>query len=175
MQGMSGTDNGIVRDRTTARTDGRPFVVFLIGMRINRLWAVGRWTRVLRAMPPMLRELYEHPELGFLSAEFMFNWRGVTTLQYWRSLEDLEKFANARDQPHFPAWTEYYKRVGRDGSVGVWHETYYVQPGSVESIYVNMPGWGLTRAFGRETVAEAKTTARARLQAGQESHGKETV
>jgi hypothetical protein len=172
---MTGKETGILRDRTTAITDGREFVVFLIGMRINRLWALRRWIMVARAMPPMLRELYQHPELGFLSAEYLFSWRGVTTLQYWRSAEDLERYANARDHAHFPAWTEFYRRVGTDGTVGIWHETYCVQAGSVESIYVNMPLWGLTRAFGRETVAAAKSSARERLSAGKGSERKETV
>jgi hypothetical protein len=160
------TDSGILRDRVTARTDGRAFVVFLIGMRANRVWALGRWVRVLMAMPPMLRELYRHPELGFLSAEFLLNWRGVTMVQYWRSLDDLTAYSNARDHAHFPAWQEFYRRVGRDGTVGIWHETYCIEPGTAETIYVNMPPWGLSRAFGRETLVEAKATARQRLTAG---------
>jgi hypothetical protein len=30
-----------------------------------------------------------------------------------------------------------------DGRVGVWHETYVVEPGNYENIYVNMPPFGL--------------------------------
>lgn len=136
-----GGDRTILRDRATAKTNGQGFVVFLIGMRVNRLWAVGRWLRVELSMPPMLRELQQNRELGFLWAEALLNWRGVTLLQYWRSVEDLEAYANARDHAHFPAWQEFYRRVGKDGSMGIWHETYCVAPGGVESIYVNMPGW----------------------------------
>jgi Domain of unknown function (DUF4188) len=47
-----------------------PFVVFLIGMRINRLLAFNKWIPTIRAMPPMLKELYQHPEKGFLGGEF---------------------------------------------------------------------------------------------------------
>jgi hypothetical protein len=114
----------------------------------------------------MLKELYQHPELGFLAGEVLINWRGVTTLQYWRSVEDLQAYANARDREHFPAWTEFYRRIGRDGSVGIWHETYRIDPGAVETIYVNMPAWGLSRAFGREPVSAARHTAKQRMQTG---------
>ena len=155
----------IVRDRTTAPTDGKPFVVFLIGMRVNRLWAFPKWFWVASAMPPMIKELYQHPELGFIAGEFLVNWRGVTSLQYWRSVEELQAYAGARNREHFPAWTEFYRRIGRDGSVGIWHETYRIDPGAVETIYVNMPAWGLSRAFGREPVTDARNTARQRMQA----------
>lgn len=59
------------------------FVVFLIGMRINRPWRVDRWLPVARAMGPMQAELAQRPELGCLHTE---NWFGRTTLalQYWR-------------------------------------------------------------------------------------------
>jgi Domain of unknown function (DUF4188) len=162
-----GIDRGILRDRAMAKTEGKRFVVFLIGMRVNNFWAVRRWTRVAMAMRPMLKELYQHPEMGFLSGEPMFSWRGITMVQYWRSAEELQAYANARGSTHFPAWREFYRRVGKDGSVGIWHETYVVEPGAVESIYVNMPLWGLTQAFGRETVAQNRDTARQRLEGGE--------
>jgi hypothetical protein len=111
-------DPTILRDRVTAKTDGKRFAVFLIGMRVNRWWALRRWISVAMAMPPMLRELYQHPELGFLSAEYLMNWRGVTTLQYWRSPQDLEAFANARDHSHFPAWQQFYRKVGKRWQCG---------------------------------------------------------
>lgn len=40
-----------------------PFVVFLIGMRINRLWAIHEWWPVMNAMAPMINELMQNPEL----------------------------------------------------------------------------------------------------------------
>jgi hypothetical protein len=156
----------IVRERTAAPTDGKPFVVFLIGMRVNSLWAFPKWLWVASAMPPMLKELYQHPELGFIAGEFLVNWRGVTSLQYWRSVEELQAYAGARNREHFPAWTGFYRRIGRDGSVGIWHETYRIDPGAVETIYVNMPAWGLSRAFGREPVSAARHTAKQRMQTG---------
>ena len=129
--------------RMTSRIDG-DFVVFLIGMRINQPWALHKWLSVLRSMPRMIRELQTQPELGFLGAE---NWVGRTTimLQYWRSLDALLAYAKARDAEHLPAWRAFNQRIGTDGSVGIWHETYCVRAGGHENVYVNMPPFGLGR------------------------------
>ena len=82
----------MIPGRFTAQMD-EPFVVFLIGMRINRLLAFNKWIPTIRAMPPMLKELYQHPEKAFLGGEFFPYWRGPAVLQYWRSYEELERFA----------------------------------------------------------------------------------
>ena len=42
--------------RYTAQND-EPFVVFLIGFRVNRWLALRKWMRVAAAMPPMIAEL----------------------------------------------------------------------------------------------------------------------
>ena len=61
----------IIDKRVTAEVDG-PFVVFLIGMRINKFWKVWKWLPVFFAMPRMLRELEQRPESGFLGASRYF-------------------------------------------------------------------------------------------------------
>lgn len=132
------------RDRLTARMEGE-FVVFLIGMRINRLWALHKWLPVTAAMPRMLRELYAKPELGFISHEMWFS-RTILLVQYWRSLDALLDYAKARESEHLPAWQAFNRSVGKDGSVGIWHETYVAKPGTYENVYVNMPGFGLGKA-----------------------------
>ena len=65
--------------RYTAQSED-PFVVFLIGMRINRLFALRSWPRVAAAMPPMIAELKRNAGLGLLHAEFFLYWRGVGVL-----------------------------------------------------------------------------------------------
>ncbi|HUB29035.1 MAG TPA: DUF4188 domain-containing protein [Terracidiphilus sp.] len=130
--------------RFTAQYD-EPFVVFLIGVRINRLFDL-RWLRVARAMPPMIAELKRDPAVGFLHAEFFLYWRGVAVLQYWRSFDQLHAYAHARNANHLPAWAEFNRRVGADGSVGIWHETYSVARGHFECIYANMPRFGMAAA-----------------------------
>jgi hypothetical protein len=148
--------------RFTAKTD-EPFAVFIIGMRINDFLAVRKWFPTLRAMGPMLRELNEHPEKGFLGADFFLHLRGPMLVQYWRSFADLERFARNPDDPHLPAWRRFNQHIGSDGSVGVWHETYTVEPGGFEAVYVNMPPFGLAGATERVPATGRLKTARSRL------------
>jgi hypothetical protein len=78
--------NRIVADRMAARIEGE-FVVFLIGMRINRPWKLHKWWPVFTAMPKMLRELEAAgPEVGFLGHTGL-SLRVIA--QYWRSFDQL--------------------------------------------------------------------------------------
>ncbi len=154
--------------RYTAQS-GEAFVVFLIGMRVNRLLKARSWMQVARAMPAMITELKRHPELGLLHAEFFFYWRGVGVLQYWRSFEHLHEYAHARDAEHLPAWAEFNRRIGGNGSVGIWHETYTVTPGQYECIYANMPRFGLGAAAEHLPAVGRLEMARSRIAKAQAS------
>ena len=125
-----------------------PCVVFLIGMRVNRFWAIKKWWSVASAMRPMMATLSEHPEKGMLGSHSFFRaWPLETCMvSYWRSFEDLTRFARNEEDPHWAAWRKFMKNVGNDGSVGIWHETYRIDPGSCECIYGNMPAYGLAGA-----------------------------
>ena len=149
--------------RYTAATD-KPFVVFIIGMRVNQWWALHKWIPTALAMGPMLRTLYAHQqEKGFLAAQPFLYGRGVALVQYWRSFEDLERFARSKDDSHLKAWQRFNKAIGGDGSVGIFHETYQVQPGEYEAIYGNMPVFGLASAVEHTRIAGRRETARGRL------------
>ena len=152
----------VVNRRFAAQTD-EPFVVFLIGMRINRPLEVRKWVPTAYAMGPMLRELYRNPEHGFLGAETFLYWPGIALVQYWRSFEDLERYARDPDEAHFPAWHRFNRAVGSDGSVGIWHESYLVGPGNFETVYNNMPLFGLSKAVGSAPATGRRETARRRL------------
>jgi Domain of unknown function (DUF4188) len=151
-------------DRLTADLDG-DFVVFLIGMRINKPLQVHKWLPVARAMPRMIAELYAHPELGFLHAESWFA-RTLIMVQYWRSMAQLLAYARNKDAAHLPAWQAFNRAIGTDGSVGVWHETYAASPGSHESVYVNMPPFGLGQAGALVPATAGRQSAAGRLKAG---------
>ncbi len=84
----------IHKEKFAAALDG-DFVVFFIGMRINRLLRPQTWVPVSRAMGGMLGELHRQPELGFLHAETMVGWRTLNMLQYWRSYDHLHAYAHA--------------------------------------------------------------------------------
>jgi hypothetical protein len=150
--------------RLTARPEG-DFVVFLIGMRINKPWLVHKWLPVVRAMGQMLPELYRQPELGLLSHE---TWVGRTIIlvQYWRSMDTLMAYAKSKTGAHLPAWQRFNQAVGTDGSVGIWHETYQVHPGGFENVYVNMPPFGLGRVGPLVEARGGLQSAAGRLGAG---------
>ncbi len=137
-------------------------MVFLIGMRFNKPWKIHKWLPVLLAMPRMLRELGQKPELGFLGHHL---WLGRTTmvLQYWRSLDQLYAYAKNRDAAHLPAWAAFNRAIGKSGDVGVWHETYRTREGDYETIYVNMPSFGLAKATSAVSVSGRRESAAGRI------------
>lgn len=147
--------------RVTTASDG-DVVVFLIGMRVNRWWKFWQWLRTAAAMPRMLRELERQPELGLLGAE---SWFGRTTLlvSYWKSVDHLLAYAKARNAAHLPAWRAFNRYVGTNGDVGIWHETYRVPAAHYESVYVNMPEFGLGKAFGIVPAHGHRSSAAGRL------------
>jgi len=148
--------------RYTARID-EPFVVFLIGMRINQLWAVHKWMPVAAAMPPMQVALRKDPAKGLLGLENWVRWREVMNVQYWRSFEDLENFALNPSDPHLRAWKDFNQRAGANGSVGIWHETFLVNAGQYECVYANLPRLGLAAATDHVPAIGNRETARLRL------------
>ena len=96
-------------ERLTADVD-EEFVIFLIGMRVNRPWKIHKWLPVALAMRRMIVELESHPDAGMLSVE---SWLGNPTMmvQYWRSFDHLEKYATRQDQEHLPAWKAFNQAV----------------------------------------------------------------
>lgn len=144
--------------RYTAQSD-EPFIVFLIGMRINRVLAFWKWLPVMRGMQRMLAELKQKPELGLLHVEWILYWRGIGLVQYWRSFEYMHAYAHAKDRAHLPAWADFNRSVGNSGSVGIWHETYTISPGQHESVYLNMPKFGLARATKHAAITDSYAKA----------------
>lgn len=128
-----------INQRMTVEYEG-DFVVFLIGMRVNRWWKVHKWLPVAMAMPRMMKELNSNKEkYGFLGSEGSIG----TIIQYWKSFEHLEAYAKDRNAAHLPAWKAFNEKVKSNGDVGIWHETYKVNKGAFECVYNNMPPKGL--------------------------------
>ena len=149
-------------ERMCPQIDG-DFVVFLIGIRINKPWKIHKWLPVFRAMPRMLKELESQPDSGFLGAESY----GFMLVQYWRSFEQLERYSRRPDAQHWPAWVAFNKRMGRSrGDVSIWHETYRIAAGQYEAIYSGMPARGLGRVGRLVPARERFESARGRLGAG---------
>jgi hypothetical protein len=160
---MEGAMATVMAERMTAELEG-DFVVFLIGMRINKPWKIHKWLPVFLAMPHMLNELRAKPESGFLGSIMSL---GVI-VQYWRSFDALESFARNRDMSHWPAWVSFNRRVGKArGDVGIWHETYLVRAGEYESVYSGMPRFGLGTVGKLIPATGSRNAARSRITAGQ--------
>ena len=83
----------VVPGRVTAQIDG-DFVVFLIGLRINKPWKLHKWLPAFTAMPRMIRELEADPESGCLGHTMGFR----VIVQYWRSFDHLEAYARSKDR-----------------------------------------------------------------------------
>lgn len=147
--------------RMTAEMD-EAFVVFLIGMRINAYWKLHRWLPVFLAMPRMLRELDAEPDSGLLNYETVYNRRTIMTVQYWDSFEDLQAYARDVEREHVPAWVSYNESAD-DGAVGIFHETYVVDPEESESVYRNLPAFGLGAAGDLRPADGDRETAGKRL------------
>jgi Domain of unknown function (DUF4188) len=96
--------------RYSATIDG-DFVVSLIGMRINRPWKPHRWLPVFTAMRPMIRELQADLNTGFLGATYGLLASGPAVVRYWRSFDDLERYARSQDARHLPAWRRFNQTV----------------------------------------------------------------
>ena len=154
----------VLAKRMTAEVEGE-FVVFLIGMRVNRFWKVHKWLPVVLAMPRMIRELSANTNSGFLGTQAWFGNPSIM-VQYWRSFEHLERYAKDRDQTHWPAWVAFNKAIGSSGDVGIWHEAYRVRPGDYECVYNNMPLFGLAKATRRVEATGGKETAVGRMSGG---------
>lgn len=142
---------------TVKREEG--FVLFLIGMRVNKWWMLPIVWAVAASMTRMMRELVTDPSLGLLSSEGYFG-RTTMMVQYWRSFEDLDRYAHAKERQHLPTWRAWIKKWA-EGAVGIYHETYVVEPDSYECVYHHMPPFGLGRVGplvpAEGTLASAKS------------------
>ena len=59
----------IIQDRMAPKVD-REFVLFLIGMRINKFHKMAKWLPIFASMPRMIKELEGQKDLGLMHARF---------------------------------------------------------------------------------------------------------
>jgi hypothetical protein len=159
-------------DRLTHAYEG-PLALFLIGLRVHKPWKVGIVRQAGSAMPRMIAELEanrraaergEAEHLGYLGSRTTLDLKGPTVIQWWRSVDDIYAYANAATLEHRPAWLAFYRAATADPSaVTIWHETYAVQPGGVESLYGGPGAFGLADLAGTVPVGRHGETARERL------------
>ncbi|ALE06380.1 transcriptional regulator [Arthrobacter sp. ERGS1:01] len=152
----------VLPGRFTASPDTDAVTVFLIGMRANRWWTLGPTYQAASAMPRMLKHLMDYPESGLLG---FHSWFGRTTLMlsYWQSPEHLQRFAADRDAPHLEPWRRFMRESAGTGDVGIWHETYQVNVKDQETVYSDMPLFGLAAATRQTPIGRGTGTARQRM------------
>lgn len=145
-----------------AGADGK--VLFLIGMRINSFWRVWKWLPVFIAMPRMLIELQKNRDLGLIGKpRTMLSGRVITVWQYWDSFDKLQAYSRSANLAHLPAWRKFNRKVRDNGAVGIFHETIVLSDENVETVYGNMPNFGLAGAIGVVPAAVRGQTAATRL------------
>ncbi|MEM1360368.1 MAG: DUF4188 domain-containing protein [Pseudomonadota bacterium] len=146
-------------DRMKAQIDGS-FVVFLIGMRINKPLNLMAWVPLAQAMHRMLEELHDsdaqsgflgHTDLGFF-----------TKVEYWRSFDALAAYSQASSDQNWPAWQAFNRGAEKANPehIGIWHEAYQVEAGAYDTLYRGMPPHGLGRCGNLVHATQLKRSAR---------------
>jgi hypothetical protein len=157
----------IIKERMTVDNKDE-IVIFLIGLRVNKLWKVNKWLPVVQAMPRMIQELRAQPELGLLHVQTTLNFPTTIMIQYWRSFEHLATYSANKDAAHLPAWRDFNRNIASNGDVGIWHETYRVPDGRYEAVYNNMPAFGLGKVFPLIPARGRRESATARMEANKD-------
>ncbi len=108
-------------------------------MRINNFFALGDIIFMSKTMPAMLKELSAKKDSGLLWYRQHLSPPYLSVQQYWESFDKLVTYAHDKDGLHFPMWAAFNKRIMKSKNIGIWHETYLVEPGKFECVYGNMP------------------------------------
>lgn len=158
--------------RTTHAHEGG-LVVFHIGMTIQKWHRVDLWGPVFTAMPKMLAELErnkvaaergDEEDLGFLGATTLVGASGPFVVQWWRSTELLYAYARRGESTHLPAWRAFNAAAHKNpGAVSIWHETYAVPEGHIETLYGAGAKVGLGKITGTVPALRRGKDARERL------------
>ncbi len=154
----------INKGRYSADTGADGKVLFLIGMRLNQIWKPWKWLPVAVAMPRMLVELQKDRSLGLVGTpRTLLSGRTILVWQYWESFEHLEAYSKSASASHLPAWRSFNSKIRDNGSVGIFHETVLLADDRVETVYGNMPTFGLAAVTGAVPAKRRGQTAKARL------------
>ena len=125
-----------IKQRVAAK-ENETFVVFVVGMRINKLWALHQWLPVALAMPSMVIEQIRNRSIGVVGIPRTFvSGRLIQVQQYWKTYEDLDNYS--KGALHAPAWSRFNKAARKSTAVGIYHETYEISRSGYEAIYVNV-------------------------------------
>lgn len=162
--------------RWTAQVDG-DFVVFIIGAQVRNPLRAARALPLLGQMRKMLADLERKqgtPDAveGYLGHQLHGLGPIGVIVQYWRSFDDLERFARDPGDRHAKVWRAWFRAAQhKNRAVGIWHESFGVLAGRYEAVYENVTRIGLLRAGIPERIGQ-RSTARQRLR---QTHRPETA
>jgi Monooxygenase af470-like len=144
-------------DRTTVDLSKYPdLVVIYLGQRVNSL----RGLKTLLSFGAKINKSVDAQPDGLLLHENVLYslippHSGMR--QYWRDFDSLERWA--RSLPHKAWWQEFLRD---SGGTGFWHEAYF-RGGQVESVYIDMPAFGLSKFAPVKPARGSLFSARRRL------------
>lgn len=106
----------------------------------TREWMELDWSEPYR----LDQRLEASPDSGFLGYTPIFlGLRKGAAMQYWRSLEDLQRFATDPNGSHVPVWKWYNEEVDSDEGLGFWAELYIIDDDSFKTFFRNVPPTGV--------------------------------
>ena len=121
-----------------------PLCLFLVGVQCRSWTSFWKVPFIRSRMIKMQQELSEDSDSGFLWG-MNFSASGPFTtlfLSYWKSSDHIHKFVSDSKFSHIGSTREYYKKFSKDSNIGIWHETYEIEPGKAENLYYGMDSFG---------------------------------
>jgi len=144
-------------ERFTANLSDYPdLVIIYLGMRANSVGGI----KTLASFGPQIRKaVADKPDGLLLHENLVFSMLPphAGMREYWRDFDSLEKWA--RSGVHSRWWKTFLRNRG---GTGFWHET-YLRGGQIESVYIDMPPFGLSKFGDREPARGSMFSARRRL------------
>ncbi|MFM1802685.1 MAG: hypothetical protein RJA81_2037 [Planctomycetota bacterium] len=113
------------------------FCMIRLGMMVHRVRAIPLIRKFQKAIDQAAREAMQ-AQAGLLQSERMiFRWNHFGYLQYWNTLDQM--LAWSHEKPHTDWWAAAVNRQRKNQDFSIYHETYVVERGNFEAIYMN-PG-----------------------------------
>jgi hypothetical protein len=123
-----------------------PVCLFMVGMQCRSWRSFWKIPLIARRMKQMQKELKNDRESGLIWGENFTSQRPFTTLylSYWKSSDHINRFVTDKKFSHLSSVKEYFQRFRDDPDIGVWHETYEVDPQKTENLYFGMAPFGVS-------------------------------
>jgi|JI10StandDraft_1071094.scaffolds.fasta_scaffold364288_3 hypothetical protein len=161
-------------EKFTTNTD-KPLAVFLTGVQCRKITSMWKIPMITNKMIKMQSELKLDKKAGFYHGENFFTMTPHFTtlfLSYWDSPGSIERFANSKFFSHLESAKDYLKNFLSDTNLGIWHETFVVEPEKVESLYYNMEPFGLSAFQPHQKLTSLNYKFKQRINIGEEENEK---